>query len=48
MNNKTKLFIVLAVTGWIRLILILTPITLVYFVNLGVQSDVSTPTEQME
>ena len=45
MNNKKKLFIVLAVTGWIRLILILTPITLVYF---GVQSDVSTPTKQME
>ena len=45
MNNKTKLFIVLAVTGWIRVLFILTPIALVYF---GVKDDVSTPTKQME
>lgn len=45
MNNKTKLFIVLAVTGWIRVLFILTPIALVYF---GVNKDASTPTEQME
>ena len=52
MNNKTKLFIVLAVTGWIRVLFILTPIALVYFgVNKQEQKDfvdVSTPTEQME
>ena len=45
MNNKTKLFIVLAVTGWIRVLFILTPIALVYF---GVKDNASTPTEQME
>ena len=45
MNNKTKLFIVLAVTGWIRVLFILTPIALVYF---GVNKDASTPTKQME
>ena len=45
MNNKTKLFIVLAVTGWIRVLFILTPIALVYF---GVNKDVNPPTKQME
>ena len=45
MNNKTKLFIVLAVTGWIRVLFILTPIALVYF---GVKDNASTPTKQME
>ena len=45
MNNKTKLFIVLAVTGWIRVLFILTPIALVYF---GVKDDANTPTKQME
>ena len=45
MNNKTKLFIVLAVTGWIRVLFILTPIALVYF---GVKDDASTPTKLME
>ena len=45
MNNKTKLFIVLAVTGWIRVLFILIPIALVYF---GVNKDANTPTKQME
>ena len=45
MNNKTKLFIVLAVTGWIRVLFILTPIALVYF---GVKDNASTPTKQVE
>ena len=45
MNNKTKLFIVLAVTGWIRVLFILTPIALVYF---GVNKDANTPTKQVE
>ena len=35
----------LIITGWIILLFILTPIVLFYF---GVQSEVSTPTKQME
>ena len=46
MNNKTKLFIVLAITGWLRVLIIAIPITLTYF---GViNTDASTPTKQVE
>ena len=46
MNNKTKLFIVLAIRGWLRVLIIAIPITLTYF---GViNTDASTPTKQME
>ena len=43
--KSKKVILFLIITGWIRLLFILTPIVLVYF---GVQSDVSTPTKQME
>jgi hypothetical protein len=46
MNNKRKVLLILIISGWIRVLLFAIPATLVYF---GVtQSDVSTPTEQME
>ena len=40
MNNRTKLFIVLAVTGWIRVLFIVVPLA---FVWLGITNDKTNP-----
>ena len=39
MNNRTKLFIVLAVTGWIRVLFIVVPLA---FVWLGINDKTNT------
>ena len=33
MNNRTKLFIILAITGWIRVLIVLVPIGMVWYSN---------------
>ena len=33
MNNRTKVLIVLAITGWIRVLIIIVPIGMVWYTN---------------
>ena len=43
MNNRTKLFIILAITGWIRVLIVLVPIGMVWYANFT--NSVTTDTE---
>jgi len=46
MNNRTKLFIILAITGWIRVLIVLVPIGMVWYSNHV--NSVTTDTELIE
>ena len=46
MNNRTKVLIVLAITGWIRVLIVLVPIGMVWYSNHV--NSVPTDTELIE
>ena len=45
-SNRTKLFIILAITGWIRVLIVLVPIGMVWYSNHI--NSVTTDTELIE